>query len=332
MVSETKPDSNKKKREAIGLLHGEKGLARIHNRQSVFLLLVIGLVLLSLSVFVPDFATARNIWNLLVQVAPIGTMAFGISYVMITGGIDVSSPAVMATAAVIGASYMAKTGDLIFGPFLMLIVGAALGAINGFAVAKLRMVALVVTLATMTICTGIAAVWTKGQSVVGLSPAFSTFFNSTTVLIIFTLLFLTLNFVLARTLYGRWLYLIGTNQNAARMSGLPTVGATFSAYMVSGVCAGVAAIMNTSALSSARPNMGPDTQIVDIVCAAVIGGVAISGGSGKITGVLLGAVLIMMVNNIINLAGVPDYFTSLIKGVIIVLAVGLDRLRTKSVG
>ncbi len=304
----------------------------MNNWQTPILVLVVGFILLSLSLFVEHFATVGNILNLLVQVAPIGIMSCGISYVMITGGIDVSCPSVMATAAVIGASYMAKTGDLVFGPILMLIVGAALGAINGFAVAKLRMVALVVTLATMTICMGIASVWTNGQSVVGLSPAFSTIFNGTTVIVIFVLLSLALSFVLTRTLFGRWLYLIGTNQHAARVSGLPTVAATFVTYLISGICAGVAAIMNTSALSSARPGMGPDTQILDIVSAAVIGGVSVSGGSGRITGALAGAILIMMINNVMNLVGVPDYFTGLTKGAIIILAVGLDKLRSKSVG
>jgi ribose transport system permease protein len=94
------------------------------------------------------------------------------------------------------------------------------------------------------------------------------------------------------------------------------------------MCAGVAGIMNTAALSSARPGMGPDTQILDVVSAAVIGGVSVNGGSGNILGVIMGAVLIVMISNVMNLLGIPDYFTGLIKGLVIIMAIGIDRARS----
>jgi ribose/xylose/arabinose/galactoside ABC-type transport system permease subunit len=285
-------------------------------------------MLLALSACVENFATANNILNLLVQVAPIGVMACGASLVMITGGIDVSGPAVMTTAAVIGADYMARTGNLLCGPLVMLLVGLVLGAVNGFGVAFLRMVALVVTLSIMTICAGIVTAWTNGQSVVGLSPAFSATFNRPTIISMFLGVALVLGFGLRKTILGRWLYCIGTNINAARITGLPTRGASFAAYAISGMCAGVAGIMNTAALSSARPGMGPDTQILDVVSAAVIGGVSVNGGSGNILGVTMGAVLIVMVSNVMNLLGIPDYFTGLIKGLVIIVAIGIDRARS----
>ncbi len=216
----------------------------------------VALILLTLSLFVENFATANNILNLLVQVAPIGVMAMGAALVMITGGIDVSGPAVMTTAAVIGADYMARTGDLIFGPALMILVGLLLGAVNGIGVAFLRMVALVVTLSIMTICAGIVTAWTNGQSVVGLSPAFSATFDRTTIIVVFLSVAVLLGFLLQKTIFGRWLYCVGANVHAARITGLPARGATFAAYAISGACAGVAGIMNTAALSSARPGWG----------------------------------------------------------------------------
>ena len=188
-----------------------KKKSRQNMQQIIILASIIILILIVLGIFVENFATFHNILNLLVQVAPIGIMACGVTFVMITGGIDISGPAVMTTAAVIGASYMAKTGDLIFGPVLMLIVGSLLGAINGFAVAFLRMVALVVTLSMMTICMGIATAWTSGESVVGLSPNFSVIFGRTTVVILFIVVVIIFSFLLRKTIYGRWLYYIGNN-------------------------------------------------------------------------------------------------------------------------
>lgn len=314
--------------EAPGLR--TRALPTLRRLRWLVLPVAIALILLTLSLFVENFATANNILNLLVQVAPIGVMAMGAALVMITGGIDVSGPAVMTTAAVIGADYMARTGDLVFGPALMILVGLLLGGVNGIGVAFLRMVALVVTLSIMTICSGIVTAWTNGQSVVGLSPDFSATFDRTTIIVVFLSLTLLLGFLLRKTLFGRWLYCIGANVRAARVTGLPTRGATFAAYTISGACAGVAGIMNTAALSSARPGMGPDTQILDVVSAAVIGGVSVNGGSGNIAGVALGAVLIVMISNVINLVGVPDYFTGLIKGLVIILAIGLDKMRSGS--
>jgi ribose/xylose/arabinose/galactoside ABC-type transport system permease subunit len=212
----------------------------------------------------------------------------------------------------------------------MLLVGASLGAINGLAVAYLRMVALVVTLSMMTISMGIATAWTSGESVVGLSPNFSMIFSRTPVIIIFVVVTVIFNFILRRTMYGRWLYYIGNNSNTARVSGIPTKIAILTAYTISGFCAGIAGIINTAALSSARPGMGPESQILDIVSAAVLGGVSVSGGVGTIVGAVIGAVFIIMINNVMNLIGVPDYYTFLIKGLIIILAMGMDTIRNKT--
>ena len=264
------------------------------------------------------------------QVAPIGIMAVGVTYVMITGGIDISGPAVMATAAVIGADYMAKTGNLVLGTILMMLVGSLLGAINGFAVAFLRMVALIVTLSMMTINMGIATVWTGGESVVGLSPKFGQLFSRPVVIILFIVIAFLFSFILRNTIYGRWLYHIGNNVHAARVSGIPTTFVIFIAYTISGFCAGIAGIINTSALLSARPGMGPETQILDIISSAVIGGVSINGGSGTIVGTVIGAIVIIMINNIMNLIGVPDYYTGLIKGAILILAMGIDTIKTST--
>lgn len=318
-----------KKDNSLNTIKSNKPRLDIRRLQTIILGSCVIVILIILGIFVENFATINNIFNLLVQVAPIGIMACGVTYVMITGGIDVSTPAVMATAAVIGADYMAKTGDLVFGPVLMLIVGAALGALNGSAVSFLRMVPLVVTLATMTISMGIAVTWTMGESVVGLSTTFSKVFNRTTVIVMFILITAIFSLILRQTKYGRWLYHIGNNVYAARVSGIPTRMAIFLAYVISGICAGIAGIINTAALSSARPGMGPESQIIDVITAVVLGGTSVSGGSGTIVGTAVGAMFIIMINNLMNLIGVPDYYTGFIKGLIIILAMGIDAVRVR---
>jgi ribose/xylose/arabinose/galactoside ABC-type transport system permease subunit len=227
-----------------------KSMLNVRKLQSIILVSLIILIVIILCIFVSGFATIHNILNILIQVAPIGIMAFGITFVMITGGIDISGPAVMTTAAVIGADYMIRTGDLFFGPFLMLLVGSFMGAINGFAVTILRMVPLVVTLSMMTINMGVAMAWTMGESVAGLSPQFAVIFSRSKIIVMFIMIAVVFSFILRKTIYGRWLYYIGNNVNTARVSGIPTVLAIFMTYVISGLCAGIAGIINTSNLLS----------------------------------------------------------------------------------
>ena len=304
-------------------------VSKLKNKQSLILLLSIFILLTILSLTVKNFATLSNFRNLLVQVAPIGIMTFGLTFVMISGGIDISLPAIMATSAVFSASFIARTNNIFFGSFLFLFVGAFLGLINGTAVAHLRMVPLVVTLSMMTVCMGIATAITQGQSVGGLPREFSAIFNDTAVIFLFFGLAIILGILLKGSEYGRWLYYIGHNENTAIASGLPVKRAVSLAYVIAGVCAGIAGIINTASLLSARASMGAESQILDVVSAAVIGGVSVKGGSGSITGALFGAILIIMINNVLNLIGMSDYYTGLIKGLIIILAMGIEAARSK---
>jgi len=306
-------------------------VSKLQNKLSIFLIAAIILLLAILSLTVKNFATPNNFRNILIQVAPIGIMTFGVTFVMITGGIDISLPAIMATSSVISADYIAKSNNIFLGIILFFFVSALLGLINGTAVAYLKMVPLVVTLSMMTICLGIATAWTDGQSVGGLPREFSQLFPGGTVIFIFLSLAIFLGIVLKNSMYGRRLYYIGNNENTAISSGLPVRKDVCLAYVIAALCAGVAGLINTAALSSARASMGAESQILDVVSAAVIGGVSVKGGSGSILGAFLGATLIIMINNVLNLIGMSDYYTGLIKGLIIILAMGIESARTRIV-
>jgi ribose transport system permease protein len=294
----------------------------------IILIVIAALIVLSLAL--PSFATSTNILNVLGQIAPIGIMAAGLSVVMLTGGIDISLPSLMAMASVFSVSAMAATQSTFIGIVVIFVFGMGVGLFNGFAVAYLKMVPMVVTLSTMTIAAGVATAYTDGRSVIGATETFLKVFNKQSTIVVFILVIVILTFIIKKTKYGRWVYLIGHNQNTATVSGIPTRNTIMLAYMISGMCASIAGILNIASIAAARDSMGPDSQIIDMVTAAVIGGVSINGGYGSPEGAALGAAFVMIIGNIINLNAVPDYYVGVIKGSLMIIAVFIDVLRTRS--
>lgn len=303
------------------------------NKQLLGMLGAIVAMLLFLSITVDNFMTWANITNLLAQVAPIAIMAGGVTFVLITGGMDISCPAVMAASSVIGVAFMTSfevvSGvHLVIGSIILVIAGGLFGIVNGAAIAKLKMVPLVVTLSMMTVATGLATVTGGGVGLPVLPPAFSNFFNKYTVIAMLIIIPTALDFILTGTSFGRKVYYVGNKEETARVSGINTDNIILSVYVISGVCAALAGIINTASLATARATMGPQGQILDIISAAVIGGVSVHGGKGRVRDACLGAFLIVGVNNVMNLLGVSDYFTTLIKGSIIIFAMGISSFRT----
>ncbi|MBQ9250171.1 MAG: ABC transporter permease [Oscillospiraceae bacterium] len=299
-----------------------------NNKTLLIMLGVIAVVFIILSLTVPNFATARNLTNLLQMIAPIAVMACGATYVLVIGGMDISNPAVMAASAVVGVYYMTTLGgNLVVGTFVIILSGAFFGLINGFAIAKLKMVPMVVTLSMMTIGTGLATILSGTRGLPRLPDSFSVFFNKTAVIIILLIVMLVMDFILTRTKFGRKLYYIGNNARTTKVSGIDSENIIMLTYVISGICAGIAGVINTASIGTARANMGPQSQILDIISAAVIGGVSTSGGSGRVRDAVLGAVLIVGLTNVMNLLNVSDYYTTLIKGGIIIGAMGIASFR-----
>lgn len=299
-----------------------------NNKQPLTMLAVIVIMFVVLSFTVQEFMSYNNITNLLSEVASIAIMTSGVTFALVTGGMDISSPSIMAASAVVGVYVMTTTGNLVLGTIVVLLVSAGLGLINGFAIAKLKMVPLVVTLSMMTVATGLATVISGARGLPILPPAFADFFNKYTVIGMLIVAAAILDYILYRTSFGRKIYYIGNNQNAAKVSGVNNDLIIMSTYVISGVCAGIAGIINTANISTARASMGPQSQILDIISAAVIGGVSVNGGKGRVREACLGALLIGGISNVMNLMGVSDYYTTLIKGSIIIFAMGIASLRS----
>lgn len=302
-----------------------------NNKQLLIMLGAIAVLFVILAVSVPRFATARNLTNLLIQVAPIAIMAAGVTFVLITAGMDISCPAVMAASAVIGVYYMTMVpnANYVLGTILIVAFACLLGFINGFAIARLKMVPLVVTLSMMTVATGLATILSGQIGLPCLDARYANFFSKTTIIILLLIVVFVLDFILTKTTFGRKIYYIGNNTNTTKVSGINNVGVTIMAYVISGGCAGLAGVVNVAALSTARANMGPQSQILDIIAAAIIGGVSPDGGKGRVRDSLFGAILIVGLNNVMNLIGVSDYYTTLIKGLIIIGAMAIATARSR---
>jgi ribose transport system permease protein len=297
-------------------------------------LIVLAVVLVLLAVYVPNFFTPRNVGNVFVQAAPLALMAIGMTVVLITGGIDLSIPSVMSLSAILGAMVLRDVGSIPIACLVMLAVGTLLGMVNGFSVAYLKMIPFVVTLAMMTIATGAAVAITNSVSVPVTDEAFFDLILERTMgvqhpILIAGFATIVALIIMRRHIFGRWLYAVGINAKAARVSGVPTAKVTFAAYVVSGFLAGLTAIVLSARLGSASANMGTDAIVLDVVASAVVGGVSIYGGVGGPLGAVFGAIFITVISNSMNMMQV-SFFTSLIvKGFVIVGFVAVDALRRR---
>lgn len=294
---------------------------------------LVAMVLSVLLLFAPSFFRLNNLVNILVQASSLAVLATGMSIVMIGGGIDLSLPFNAALSAVVGAMFMRLTGDFVGGPLIMIASGLAIGLFNGVAVGYLNMIPFVVTLAMMTIASG-AAVWLTGSISISDIPKpfvdlFFTRFAGIPVSVIIAASMALLGIgLMARTIYGRWLYAVGINVSAADVARIPARRVLTISYVLAGFAAGVAAIMLTGRLASASSNLASPSMVLDVVSACVIGGISIYGGAGRVGGAVLGAVFITLLNNALNAAEVSLYVNQMIRGGIIVGFVALDRLAT----
>ncbi|MDB6452979.1 ABC transporter permease [Falsirhodobacter sp. 20TX0035] len=293
---------------------------------------LIGLIVVSVLMgFASDnFFSVSNIFNVLRQVSIVAILAVGMTFVILTGGIDLSVGAVMALAGTIAAGLMVNFGmpgwvGLLAG----LGVGVVLGVFNGFLVAWGRMPAIIVTLATMGIARGLGLIYSGGYPISGI-PSWISWFGVGRIgivpvpVIAMVIVYALAWVLLQRTAFGRHVYAIGGNELAAKLSGVKTQRVKLAVYAISGVTAAIAALILTGRLMSGQPNAGVGFEL-DAIAAVVLGGTAIAGGRGLILGTLIGAILLGILNNGLNLMGINPYMQDVIKGLIILLAIYIGR-------
>ncbi|MFO8043256.1 MAG: ABC transporter permease [Alkalispirochaeta sp.] len=279
----------------------------------------------------PHFLTPNNLLNVVRQSSIIGVMAVGVTFVILSGGIDLSVGSVMAVSGMIAAGTMQNGGGIFVGIAVALGVGIAAGLVNGLLVTKGGITPFVVTLGMMSIARGATLLYSQGYPISGFSPTFR-FIGAGVILgipvpvIIFFLVVLLGWLVLTQTRLGRYTYAIGGNEETVKLSGINSDFYKTVVYVISGATAAISALILTSRLNSAGPTAGLTYELT-VIAAVVIGGTSLSGGRGTVWGSLIGALLIAVINNGMNLLGISPYFQELVRGVIIILAVYVDRLR-----
>ncbi|GAA0569571.1 ABC transporter permease [Halomonas salifodinae] len=290
------------------------------------------IVFIAMAVINDNFLTGSNLTNLARQTSIIAIIAVGMSLAILTGGIDLSVGPVMALSGTAMAGLIVAGVPPSLAILLGLLVGAAFGAFNGAFIAFAGMPPIIVTLATMGIARGLALIYTGGYPIAGLPAEFAFFGRGslagieTPILIMIAVY--ALGFVLLHhTATGRYLYAIGGNEEATRLSGIRVSRYKLLVYTLSGVTAAIAGLILTSRLMSGQPNAGVGFEL-DAIAAVVLGGAAIAGGRGMILGTLIGALLLGVLNNGLNLMGVSPYLQNVIKGLIILLAIYISRKRT----
>ncbi|KGD27924.1 branched-chain amino acid transport system / permease component family protein [Burkholderia pseudomallei] len=302
-------------------------------RRSTTFYPLVGLVAVCVAmVFASDsFPSAANLENVLRQVSINAIIGVGMTCVILTGGIDLSVGSVMALSGTLAAGLLVAGANGAAALAAGIGVGVALGAANGLFVAFAGMPPIIVTLATMGIARGLALIYTGGYPIDGL-PHWVRFFGSgkvlgvqmpvLTMLAVYALAWL----MLERMPFGRYVYAIGGNEHATRLSGVRVSRVKLAVYTFAGLTSALAALVLTGRLMSGQPNAGGGFEL-DAIAAVVMGGTSIAGGRGSIVGTLVGALLLGVLNNGLNMIGVNPYVQNVIKGAIILLAIYIGRER-----
>ncbi|MBX9299098.1 ribose ABC transporter permease [Chromobacterium piscinae] len=293
------------------------------------------LVAVGLSVMSPDFLTVNNLLNVMRQVSINALIAFGMTLVILLGGIDLSVGSILALSSVLTATLLQAGVAPMLATLLGILAGAAMGLFNGLVISKGKVAPFIATLATMTILRGLALVFSNGSPITGFDSELFSMLGGGYVaglvpvpVVWMLILFAGFWFLLKKTVFGRHLYATGGNEEAARLSGVKVDRVKLWVYTASGAMSAMAGVVLTSRLNSAQPTAGTGYEL-DAIAAVVLGGTSLSGGRGWIFGTLIGALLIGVLNNGLNLLGVSSFYQQVIKGAVILLAVLLDRSNKK---
>lgn len=280
----------------------------------------------------PNFFTVDNILNILRQTSVNAIIAVGMTLVILTAGIDLSVGSVLALCGAFAASLIALEVPVFVAVPTALLAGAVLGGISGIIIAKGKVQAFIATLVTMTLLRGVTMVYTDGRPIstgfTDTADAFAWFGTGYALGIpvpvwMMVIVFAAAWYLLNHTRFGRYVYAMGGNESAARLSGINVDRIKMGVYAICGLLSALAGIIVTSRLSSAQPTAGMGYEL-DAIAAVVLGGTSLMGGKGRIMGTLIGALIIGFLNNALNLLDVTSYYQMIAKAVVILLAVLVD--------
>ncbi|MDY4116693.1 MAG: ABC transporter permease [Blautia sp.] len=299
------------------------------------LLGMMAFVLILMAILKGDtYFTIPNLRSMFFQFPEYGILTFGMMMCMIAGGIDLSLVGIMNLAGVVCALIIknmgGSTGSIVIGIIAALVVGAACGAFNGFIIGSLNIPAMLVTLCGLELYSGLALAITGGPAINSLPDAFKNIANGSIgaipiVIFIFIAVVLIVTFIMKCTVFGHEIYYLGTNAQASKYSGINNLKVTIMTYMCSGILGGIAGVVITSHLNSAKSSNGSSYTTLSLLI-AVLGGINPDGGEGKVGGVLLSIVLLQLVANAFTIMRAPDTTRTLVNGCLLVLALIIDKV------
>lgn len=302
-------------------------------------LIALVLLVVIMSLISPQFRTFSNFLTLLRQASVNGLIAFGMTLVILTGGIDLSVGSTLGLTGALFAGLIVNVGlPIPLAVIVALVFGLLLGLISGFLVGKAKLQPFIATLITLTVYRGFTLIYTNGRPISNLTAdeyvgsQFLTFIGRGAILgipvpvIILFFAFILFYLLLNKSVLGRKIYAVGSNERAAQLSGINTDRVKLFVYSISGLMSSVAALILVSRLNSAQPTLGTGYEL-DAIAATAIGGTSMTGGRGKISGTLLGILIIAVLSNGMNILGISSYYQDVVKGIVILLAVLVDRLQ-----
>ena len=325
----------------MSTLKNKKNVGAILGEYGAFIALA--LLVIVLSVIEPNFRTASNLMGLLRQASFNGLIAFGMTLVILSDGIDLSVGSVFALSAIICAELLMSGMNAVLAVIIALVAGTLLGAISGVMVTKGRLQPFIATLITMTAYRGVAKIITGGKPISQLANNtqsgdffFKAMGKGNVLLfetvkipipaIVLVVAFLIVYFMLNKTTFGRRIYATGSNAKCANLVGVNTAKIKIACYSLSGFLSALAGLLMISRLDSAQPTLGSGYEL-DAIAAVALGGTSMSGGRGKITGTIAGVLIIAVLNNGLNIMDVSSYYQEVIKALVILVAVLSDRKR-----
>ncbi len=307
-------------------------------------LIALMIMAIAMTIFSDNFATSDNLFNVARQISVNLCISVGMTMVILTGGIDLSVGSILAFTGAIAAGLIKQgieiegmnlfIGFTILGVIIVaLIAGGIIGWFNGFMITKFKVPPFVATLAMLTIARGLTMLYTKGFPITQLGDNFNFigtgWFAGVPMPVWISILVIGVSvFFMKKTRTGRYIYAIGGNERAALLSGVKVNRVKVFVYVIAGVLSGVAGLLVTARLDSAQPNAGMGYEL-DSIAAVVIGGTSLNGGKGSIMGTVIGASIIGVLNNGLVLLNVSPFWQQVIKGLVILLAVIIDRLQKK---
>lgn len=301
-------------------------------------LIVLLILCLTMAMLNDRFWTWGNIVTVLRQTSINAVIATGMTFTILVGGIDLSVGSVLAICGAIAATLIASGMDAALVVLITLMLGLSIGLVNGLLISKGRLQPFIATLGTMTLLRGLTLVYTQGKPISTSSPSGSQSFSNIGTgyflgipipVFIMLLVFIIAYYILKHLRMGRYIYALGSNEEATMYSGIKIDNVKFFVYGAAGLLAALGSIILTARLGSAQPTAGMGYEL-DAIAAVVLGGTSMSGGVGTIYGTAIGAMIIGLLNNALNLLQVPSYFQDVAKGIVILIAVLLDRKQKAS--